>query len=293
MGTASSLRGGPCLMSLAWAAPGVLAVVHMEHGRATEFFRMMANGLHKIKTNLRALWRALRVLAHVAKGAWIVAFRFPQLNDGKQYEHVQAWAATLLVRAGVRLQVQGQPPVKGPVLIASNHISWLDIPMMHAARHCRFISKSDVKGWPIIGTLATAAGTLYIQRSSRRDAVRLVGAMEEAFKRREILAVFPEGTTGDGRELLAFHSNLLEAAVQCDVPVQPVGLSFVDGRTGTISYAATYVGDETLLGSIWRVLSSEQLQAVVHYGEPETAEGRDRRIWAKDLHAEVDRLRAQ
>ncbi|GGH59714.1 1-acyl-sn-glycerol-3-phosphate acyltransferase [Comamonas phosphati] len=253
---------------------------------------MMANGLHKIKTNLRALWRALRVLAHVAKGAWIVAFRFPQLNDGKQYEHVQAWAATLLVRAGVRLQVQGQPPVKGPVLIASNHISWLDIPMMHAARHCRFISKSDVKGWPIIGTLATAAGTLYIQRSSRRDALRMVSSMQQAFERGEILAVFPEGTTGDGRELLAFHSNLLEAAVQCDAPVQPVGLRFFDGATGETSYAATYVGDETLLGSIWRVLGANDLVAVVHYGEPQRAQGRDRRLWTQDLHAEVDRLRS-
>ena len=158
-------------------------------------------------------------------------------------------------------------------MLVSNHISWLDIPMLHAARHCRFISKSDVKGWPIIGTLATAAGTLYIQRSSRRDAMRMVGAMEEAFKRGEILAVFPEGTTGDGRELLSFHSNLLEAAVQCDAPVQPVGLSFVDGRTGEVSYAATYVGDETLLGSIWRVLSSDQLMAVVHYGQAQQPRG--------------------
>lgn len=252
---------------------------------------MMATGLRKFKTGLRAIWRALRLLAHVARGAWIVALRFPRLHYWQQHEHVQAWAATMMVRAGVRLEIRGRPPAKGPVLLVSNHISWLDIPMMHAARHCRFISKSDVKGWPIIGTLATAAGTLYIQRSSRRDALRMVGSMREAFGRGEILAVFPEGTTGDGRQLLSFHSNLLEAAVQCDAPVQPVGLRFVDGATGETSYAATYVGDETLLGSIWRVLSADDLVAVVHYGEAQRAQGRDRRIWAKDLHAEVDRLR--
>lgn len=251
----------------------------------------MANGLHKIKTSLRAVWRGMRLLAHVGKGAWIVAFRFPQLHHLQQHALVQAWAATMLVRVGVQLEVKGLPPAKGPVLIVSNHISWLDIPLLHAARHCRFISKSDVKGWPIIGTLATAAGTLYIQRSSRRDALRMVSAMEEAFKRGEILAVFPEGTTGDGRSLLSFHSNLLEAAVQCNAPVQPVGLRFIDGKTGETSYAATYVGNETLIGSIWRVLSADQLQAVVHYGEPQEAAGRDRRSWAKDLHAEVDQLR--
>ena len=251
----------------------------------------MANGLRKIKTSLRAVWRGARLLAHLFKGAWIVAFHFPRLHYWQQHEHVQAWAATLLVRAGVQLEIRGEPPAKGPVLLVSNHISWLDIPLLHAARHCRFISKSDVKGWPIIGTLATAAGTLYIQRSSRRDARRMVSAMEEAFKRGEILAVFPEGTTSDGRELLSFHSNLLEAAVLCEAPVLPVGLRFVDGASGETSYAATYVGDETLLGSIWRVLSSEQLVAVVHYGEAETAQGRDRRVWSRDLRAEVDRLR--
>src|SRR5256885_13077216 len=65
------------------------------------------------------------------------------------------------------------------MLMVSNHISWLDIPVLHAARHSRFISKSDVKGWPLIGTLATAAGTLYIERTSRRDARRMVQRSEE------------------------------------------------------------------------------------------------------------------
>ena len=177
------------------------------------------------------------------------------------------------------------------MLMVSNHISWLDIPVLHAARHCRFISKSDVKGWPLIGTLATAAGTLYIERTSRRDARRMVQSMEESLQRREILAIFPEGTTGDGRKLLPFHANLLQAAVQIDAPVLPVGLRFIDGATGQISHAPSYEGDETLLGSIWRTLCADDLVAVVHYGQPQTAEGRDRRVWAQDLHAEVDRLR--
>ena len=161
---------------------------------------------------LRASWRLLRLLGH-AKGLWIVALRFPSLSPDQQHARVQVWSMELLAHAGISLRILGQPPVTGPVMLVANHISWLDIPVMHAARHCRFVSKSDVQGWPLIGTLATAAGTLYIERSSRRDALRMVRSMQEALERGEVLAVFPEGTTGDGREMLPFHANLLQAAV--------------------------------------------------------------------------------
>lgn len=239
----------------------------------------------------RASARMLRLLGHVVQGMGTVLWRFPRLEPVERQQCVQAWASALLVKAGVRLEVHGQPVAQGPALLVANHISWLDIPVLHAARFCRFVSKDDVRDWPLIGRLATAANTLYISRTSRRDARRMVQSMEESLQRREILAIFPEGTTGDGRKLLPFHANLLQAAVQIDAPVLPVGLRFIDGATGQISHAPSYEGDETLLGSIWRTLCADDLVAVVHYGQPQTAEGRDRRVWAQDLHAEVDRLR--
>lgn len=240
---------------------------------------------------LRATWRLLRLLAHIAKGLVIVALRFPTLSPDQQHARVQVWSLQLLARVGISLRIQGQPPLTGPVMLVANHISWLDIPVMHAARHCRFVSKSDVQGWPLIGTLATAAGTLYIERSSRRDALRMVRSMQEALERGEVLAVFPEGTTGDGREMLPFHANLVQAAVAANAPVQPVGLRFVDRKTGVTSFAPSYIGEETLVGSIWRTLSAPAIEAVVHYGDPQLPAGRDRRGFTQDLHATVDQLR--
>ncbi len=242
---------------------------------------------------LRAVWRLLRLVGHIAQGLWVVALRFPTLSPDQQHARVQVWSQQLLALAGVHLRVVGQPPLTGPVMLVANHISWLDIPVMHAARHCRFVSKSDVKGWPLIGTLATAAGTLYIERSSRRDALRMVRSMQEALERGEVLAVFPEGTTGDGRAMLPFHANLIQAAVAAQSPVQPVGLRFADRATGATSFAPSYIGDETLLGSIWRTLSAPAIEAVVTYGEPETSQGRDRREWATRLQSVVDQLRQQ
>lgn len=241
--------------------------------------------------HLKACWRLLRLVLHIFHGLWVVAVRFPMLSPDQQQARVQVWSRELLAHAGIGLAIRGLEPVGGPVMLVSNHLSWLDIPVLHAARYCRFISKSDVQGWPLIGALATAAGTLYIERSSRRDAMRMVHAMREALEQGEVLAVFPEGTTGNGRELLPFHANLLQAAVAAGAPVQPVGLRFVDRATGATSYVASYIGDETLVGSIWRTLCAPPIEAIVHFGMPEQAQGRDRRVWAQHLHRTVDTLR--
>ena len=229
--------------------------------------------------SVRACGRVLGLLWHVLQGLWLVTWRFPRYSPAQQQAQVQAWSLGLLARAGVRLQVQGEAVLQGPVLLAANHLSWLDI------------SKSDVQAWPIVGTLATAGGTLYIHRESRRDALRMVHDMRQALEEGQVLAIFPEGTTGDGRDLLPFHANLLQAPLLAGAPVQPVGLRFVEAATGAISYAPSYVGDETLLGSVWRTLSAPALLAVVHFGAPQAADGRDRRTWSEDLHREVDRLR--
>lgn len=239
----------------------------------------------------RASWRLVRVLLHLLHGLWTVGWRFSRLSAEQQNALIQSWSQGLLQRMGVQLQLHGTPPVNGPRLLVANHLSWLDIPVLHAARHCRFISKSDVGSWPLLATLAQAGGTLYIDRSSRRDTLRLVQIMVQALAQRDVLAVFPEGTTGDGRQLLPFHSNLLEAAVQTGAAVQPVGLRFIDPTSGEDSAAPIYVGNTTLLASLWRTLKAPGIIARVEYGAPETAEGRDRRVWAKDLQVQVDRLR--
>jgi 1-acyl-sn-glycerol-3-phosphate acyltransferase len=179
------------------------------------------------------------------------------------------------------------------VLLVANHISWLDILVLHAAGYCRFISKADVRRWPLIGYMAHEAGTLFIERQSRRDAHRMVHFMAERLRAGDVLAVFPEGTTGDGLLLRPFHANLIEAAILADVPVQPVALRFVDALTGQISHAPRFVDDDTLVGSVLRTLAASGVQAQVLLGQPERHGGRDRRQWAQDLRHQVMRLRGE
>jgi 1-acyl-sn-glycerol-3-phosphate acyltransferase len=229
-------------------------------------------------------------VSHAIAGWFTIVFVFPRLDPTGRAQRVQAWARTMLRLLGTDLRVEGTPPAAGPMLLVANHISWLDILVIHAARHCRFVAKSDIRHWPMIGTLATGGGTLYIERASRKDALRVVHQMVSALDAGEILAVFPEGTTSDGRSLLPFHANLIQAAVASGAPVQPVALKFVDAL-GVMSLAPCYVGDDTLLGSVWRMLAGGRLTAVVRYGTPETAGGRDRRAWAAALRERVQALR--
>jgi 1-acyl-sn-glycerol-3-phosphate acyltransferase len=236
------------------------------------------------------LWRALRTVYEVLGGWLTITFLFPRMTPLQREERVQRWARNMIARLGIGMEVRGTPAPAGPMMLVANHLSWLDILVMHAARYCRFVSKSDVKHWPLVGTLATGAGTLYIEREKRRDAMRVVHHMADSLRAGEVVAVFPEGTTGDGSGVLPFHANLIQAAISAGSPVQPVALRFVDLRTGDDSTAPLYLGDETLVGSIWRTVAGDPFKVIVTFGEPQHALGRDRRAWAADLRDEVERL---
>jgi 1-acyl-sn-glycerol-3-phosphate acyltransferase len=243
------------------------------------------------RSRVSALWRVVRAIGHVLRGLWIIRSEFGRLTPHASTLLVREWSREMLTIMGVELVVRGTPPAHGPVLLVANHISWLDILVMNAAQPARFVSKADVKSWPLLGSLVTGAGTLYIERESRRDAMRVVHQMADSLRAGDILAVFPEGTTGDGQTLLPFHANLIQAAISANVPVLPVGLGFVDGHTGQRSDAPLFIGDTTMLQSIWSTLRATRVQAVVHFGEPEHFAGRDRRTWAHDLRETVAGLR--
>jgi 1-acyl-sn-glycerol-3-phosphate acyltransferase len=239
---------------------------------------------------LRALWRACRAIWHVLRGIWIIRSEFGRLNPAQTRLLVQVWTQQMLRILGVELVVQGQPPERGPLLQLANHVSWLDILVMNAAHPSRFVSKADARHWPVLGALITGAGTLYIERENRRDAMRVVHRMTEALREGHILSVFPEGTTSDGTELLPFHANLLQAAIAANAPVLPIAIRFTDSRTGAPHPAPVFVGDTTLVASIWSTLSASHLRAVVRYGEPQSFQGRDRRTWASDVRTQVQGL---
>lgn len=235
---------------------------------------------------LRALWRLARAVLHGLHGVGIVLLLFPRLSVARQQARIRWWSAKMLRVLGMRLAVQGsfRPGAK---LLVANHISWIDIMVVHAVcPEARFVSKADVQHWPLVNRLVASARTLYIERGKRRDALRVVHQMAEALAAGDTVAVFPEGTTGPGDALLPFHANLLQAAISHAVPVQPMALRFADARHA-VSPDALWVGDVSLAASLWRLARADGLVAQLAVLPAEGTAHADRRALAEHLRAQI------
>lgn len=229
-----------------------------------------------------ALWRVLRVLLHVAHGMVVMALRFPSLDAAGRHARIRWWSAGLLRAVGVRLAVRGTPH-PGATLLIANHVSWLDIAALHAAvPHARFVAKADIHRWPLLGWLVAGAGTLFIERERKRDALRVVHTMAEALRDGGTVAVFPEGTTGRGPEPLPFHANLLQAAIATATPIQPAVLRYHQPGQ-RFSAAAEFIGDTTLVQSVWRVATARGLAVDVDLLLSQATAHADRRALADTL----------
>ena len=237
-------------------------------------------------TRLRALARLVAALVHVVHGILIVLLRFRAYDAARRVERIEWWARKTLRLMGISLRVEGRPAAGGALMVA-NHISWLDITALHAVcPQVRFVSKADVKHWPLLSRLADAANTLYLERERKRDALRVVHQMAGALQSGDLIAVFPEGTTSDGRGLLPFHANLLQAAIVTCAPVQPIALRFSD-RQHPISPAVEFVGSTTLVQSVWRVACGDGLTAHISLLAPRASANVERRALAELLRADI------
>lgn len=235
---------------------------------------------------LRAAWRLARVAGVVLQGLAIVLGRFGRLDAAQRREQVRGWSQRMLAALDIALEVDGTPR-PGAKLFVANHISWLDIIAINAVAPARFVSKAEVRHWPLINRLVDAADTLYIERERRRDALRVVHQVAEALQAGDTVAVFPEGTTGDGHALLPFHANILQAAIATEQPVQPIALRYADARHA-VSPAVAYVGDTTLLQSLWWVAGAQGLRIRVSLLSAEGSRHLDRRALAERVRGLID-----
>jgi 1-acyl-sn-glycerol-3-phosphate acyltransferase len=177
----------------------------------------------------------------------------------------------------VQLRVTGVNPRAAnlPVMLVANHISWLDIYVLNSVLPARFVAKSEVRGYPLVGWLSERVGTLFIRRARARDVGRVTDELTRALLGGDPVAVFPEGTTSDGATVMKFHSSLVQAAVQAGAELQPVAIRYLRGD-GTRCEEAAFIGSTTLVESLKRIAAQPRIHVEITFLPPIPAAGRSR-----------------
>jgi 1-acyl-sn-glycerol-3-phosphate acyltransferase len=234
-----------------------------------------------MSVTLRAWLRLLRTALHLLHGTLVVALLFPRIDETARLAHRSRWSRRLLGILGVTPAPVLPASPRG--LLVANHISFLDIFVINAAHPAAFVSKSEVRTWPVIGWISARTDTVFLERGLRSAAQRTRARVAAHLRAGKLVAIFPEGTTTEGDRVLPFHAALFQAAIDAGAPITPIALGYAD-RSGKPTNVPAYVGDMTLLQCLWRIARSEGLVARIEVLPALAADGQERRHLAARAH---------
>lgn len=235
----------------------------------------------------RRIARLARLLLHFVRGRRIVRTRFAQLDDTGQDAEIAQWSQQLLALLGIEVELHGERDARpARCMVVANHLSWLDIFVIHAHRPGVFVAKAEIRDWPLLGALVRDVGTLFIERGSRTDARRANERITATLTAGRAVAVFPEGSTTTGHCVAHFHAALLQPAIDAQAALLPVGLWYRT-LTGEQALAALYVDDMSFMQSLWRIVAQPGLIAELHFTSPLATQGANRRTLARNAEAAI------
>lgn len=244
-----------------------------------------------VSREARRLARAVLLLAHLAGGVLtahpifsLFALTGIDPHGRRRAAMVRAWMRTLLRILNVNLHVRGRIQT-GAVLYCANHVSWLDIPCLRAVVDAAFVAKSEVRRWPVVGSLAARAGTIFLRRGDHDATSQVADQMTWLLAANRPVIVFPEGTSTDGSTVLRFHPRLYQAATRINGHAQAVAIRYPRGKG--INLTIPFVGDDDLASHLWRLLGEESIEAELHFCAPLATEGRERRALADATRGQI------
>jgi 1-acyl-sn-glycerol-3-phosphate acyltransferase len=230
--------------------------------------------------------RIARLALHLVRGLAIAAFFFPRQTPAQRKRETQRWARGVLDVLALRLHVHGDLEKSRPLMLIANHVSWIDIFAVQSVVPVRFVAKSEVRGWFLVGWLAERAGTLFIDQSRRRDTRRINTLVGECLRSGDVFGVFPEGMTTDGSHLLKFHASLLAPALDAGASLQPVALRY-EREDGTLCTEAAFDGVRSVWEVVLGVTRNRRVHVHLSFIEPLTTRGRHRRELANDARGAI------
>ncbi len=234
--------------------------------------------------HLLAAWRGFLLVASLLFCALrFAATSLRQFLSGRRVtpqqraEWMHFCGRIVLGAMGIHYRVEGGAPT-GSVLIAANHLSYLDIVIVSAALPAAFVAKQEIGSWLGFGPLSKMGGAIFVDRTSRASAWETAESMTDRLASRVPVVLFPEGTSTDGREVLRFHSTLFAPAVESGIPVVPAAIFYEMKGAGT-ERDLCWFGDDAFLPHLLRVLHVDGFTAVVRFGAPEIYPDRQTAAW--------------
>lgn len=214
--------------------------------------------------------------------AWLTLVERKIPPTTRRARWLRHWSARVRSLIGVEAVLHGRAPDGG--MLVCNHVSYLDMPALTAATEMIFISKAEVRQWPLIGTLAKLGSTLFLDRTRRSPVMEVAGAVTPIVAEGVVVALFPEGTSTAGDHVLPFHSSLLAPAAEHGWPVTPAWIGY-EVEDGCVAKEVAYWRDMTFLPHFLNLLGKRRIRAIVRFGEP--LRNADRKALARDLHRAV------
>jgi len=240
----------------------------------------------------RLLYRLPALVFHVAISLPLTLLCFTppgraiRVAGGGLHVVMQRWWSGCLCRIfGVRRRVQGAFP-PGPCLVAANHISWLDIQVLHSISPMGFVAKAEIERWPLAGWIARFGDTVYHRRGSHHSSSSVLEVMKERLEHQKKVAIFAEGGILPGEGVKRFHARLFGAAIETGMPVQPVMLRYV--KHGRIYPEITFLPDEHFMANFFRLLGQAPCTAEVDILPAVQSDGKQRRHLASEAQSAVE-----
>lgn len=237
--------------------------------------------------------RAFRYFYRVPMLVWHALLHLPILllllafAKGKPltYTAVRWWSGGLLRLFGLRVVREGTP-LPGGTLFVANHVSWIDIMVLHSQHMMGFIAKSEIRAWPVVGWITSHAETIYLQRGNGDSLGLVMAEMAQRLRDGRAVGAFPEGGTRRGDELGPFHARIFTAAVDANAPVQPVALCY--GVRSSAQRIVAFAPREHFVGNFIRLLGEPARPVRVCFLTPiQPGAHEGRRGIAQDARAQV------
>ena len=244
------------------------------------------NRLSRTNNHAQRCWLLLRLFGHLLRGLLVAWLVYPRLGEQGQRRAMRAWSRQLLAILSVRVRIMATTTVAERRMLVSNHISWLDIFVLAARYPAIFVAKSEIRRWPLVGSLCARAGTVFIERGRHASARRTNAVLNAAIARGALISIFPEGTTTEGLHVGRFHAALFQPAIDSDAWIQPAAIRYLDAANEYCD-APNFVGETTFLQCLWHITAVRRIVAELRLPDCIPAAGCDRRVLAGQVHSAI------